>query len=60
MRDWIRLRGRATICVELCPPLENSWAESLNGRVRDGLPDTTEFTPLPEAKSLTEDWKNEH
>ncbi|HEV2068750.1 MAG TPA: integrase core domain-containing protein [Acidimicrobiales bacterium] len=50
LRYWCRLAGTTTIYVEPGSPWENPFIESFNGRVRDELLNTEEFTSLLQAQ----------
>lgn len=38
----------------------NAWVESFNGRLRDELLNSHQFSSLLEARALLEDWRNDY
>jgi putative transposase len=58
--DWCRFNGAGTVFIDPGCPWQNAWVESFNGRLRDELLNICQFSCLPEAKVLVEDWRVEY
>ena len=54
------MASTTTTYIEPGSPWENPFIESFNGRVRDELLNTEEFTSLLEAQVLAEAWRIEY
>jgi putative transposase len=60
LRDWCRLSDTTTTYIEPGAPWENPFVESFNGRFRDECLNIEEFSDLPEARLIVEDWRIEY
>jgi transposase InsO family protein len=60
LRDWCRFRRTGTAFIEPGAPWQNAYVESFNGRVRDELLDVEQFSCLPEAVVVIEDWRQDY
>jgi len=60
LADWCRLSGTHAAFIEPGSPWQNPYVESLNGRLRDELPNQELFFTLLEAQVLAEDWRTDH
>ena len=58
--DWCRFNGAGTIFIDPGCPWQNAWVESFNGRLRDELLNSCQFSSVLEAKVLVEDWRTEY
>ena len=58
--QWAHRRGVALLFIRPGKPVENAFAESFNGRLRDECLNATWFWTLPEASSTIEDWRVEY
>ena len=52
-------RGEAHFIDPGCP-WQNPWCESFNGRLRDELLNTCQFSSVLEAQVLLDDWRTEY
>src|SRR5262245_3764642 len=57
IRSWVAAAGLETLYIEPGAPWENGYAESFNSKVRDELLNPEEFSSLPEARVLGQEWK---
>ena len=60
LRDWCRFSRTETAFIEPGAPWQNAYVESFNGRVRDELLDIEQFSCLPEAVVVIEDWRQDY
>jgi transposase InsO family protein len=54
---WAYRRGVKLECIRPGKPVENSYAESLNGKLRDECLNTSGFLTLAEARHVVEAWR---
>jgi transposase InsO family protein len=59
-RDWCRFTGTATVFIEAGSSWQNTYVESLNGKIRDELLAIEEFTTSLEAKIMAEDFRQDY
>jgi putative transposase len=60
IRAWMAGAKVETLYIDPGAPWENGYAESFNSKVRDELLNAEEFTNLPEARTLAQEWKQEY
>ncbi len=60
LSDWCRFNGTGSIFIDPGCPWQNAWVESFNGRLRDELLNSHQFSSLLEARVLLEDWRNDY
>lgn len=57
--QWAHRRGVALLCIQPGKPVQNAFAESFNGRLRDECLNATWFWTLAEAQATIEAWRVE-
>jgi transposase InsO family protein len=57
VRSWLGGIGVKSLYIEPCSPWENSYCESFNSKLRDGLLAGEQFSTLYEAQVLIERWR---
>ena len=60
LADWCRFNGAGSIFIDPGCPWQNPWCESFNGRLRDELLNTCQFSSVLEAQVLLDDWRTEY
>jgi len=60
VRDWLARLGVQTLFIEPGSPWENGYIESFNGKLRDELLNGEVFSSVPEAKVLTDAWRQHY
>jgi len=60
VQEWTYRRGITWRYIEPGKPIQNSYIESFNGRIRDECLNEHWFETLTEAKSLIESWRNDY
>jgi transposase InsO family protein len=60
VREWLARLGVGALFIEPGSPWENGYVESLNGKLRDELPDREVFHSLREAQVLIEAWRRHY
>lgn len=58
--QWAHRRGVALLFIQPGKPVQNAFAESFNGRLRDECLNATWFWTLAEARSTIEQWRIEY
>lgn len=58
--QWAHRRGVALLFIQPGKPVQNAFAESFNGRLRDECLNATWFWTLAEAQSTIEQWRVEY
>jgi putative transposase len=58
--QWAHRRGVALLFIQPGKPVQNAFAESFNGRLRDECLNATWFWTLAEAQSSIEQWRVEY
>ena len=60
VRSWLARLGVQTLYIEPGSPWENGYIESFNGKLRDELLNGEVFSSVPEAKVLTDAWRQHY
>jgi len=60
IREWLKDLGVQTAFIEPGSPWENSYIESVNGKLRDELLNGEIFDTIYEAKVVTEQWRRQY
>ena len=60
VRSWLARLGVQTLFIEPGSPWENGYIESFNGKLRDELLNGEVFSSVPEAKVLTDPWRQHY
>jgi putative transposase len=60
VRSWLEASGSGTLYVAPGSPWQNGFAESFHSRLRDEFLDREEFESVPQARALSELWKEEY
>ena len=60
VRSWLARLGVQTLFIEPGSPWENGYIESFNGKLRDELLNGEVFSSVPEAKVLTDAWRQHY
>lgn len=58
--EWAYRRGVKLNFIRLGKPIENAFAESFNGRLRDECLNTNWFINLKEAREIIENWREDY
>ena len=57
---WAHQRGVTLHFIAPGKPVQNAYAESFNGRLRDECLNETWFVSLPDARATIETWRNDY
>lgn len=57
---WAHHRGGRLHVIAPGKPVQNAYAESFNGRLRDGCLNATRFVSLPDARATIEAWRDDY
>ena len=60
VRSWLARLGVQTLFIEPGSPWENGYIESFNGKLRDERLNGEVFSSVPEAKVLTDAWRQHY
>lgn len=60
MDEWAYRKGVKLNFIRPGKPIENAYAESFNGRLRDECLNTNWFINLKQARQIIEDWRNDY
>jgi putative transposase len=58
--EWAYRKGVKLNFIRPGKPIENAYAESFNGRLRDECLNTNWFMNLKQARQIIEDWRNDY
>jgi putative transposase len=60
LKRWLGTAALQTLYIDPGKPWQNAFAESLNNRLRDELPNVEMFCSLQKAQVLAEDWRRRY
>jgi len=60
MDEWAHRRGVKLNFIRPGKPIENAYAESFNGRLRDECLNTNRFISLKHARDVIEEWRKDY